>query len=100
MSNTISLVEGLAADGDTVAVPVEGGQYLFAVAGTFGGGTVQLKANIGPVEGVPINGAAYSADSGEIVWLPRCTVYLTMTGSTTPNVTAALSELSTRLERV
>ena len=97
--STTNIVEALAADGDTTAVQVEGGQYLIAVNGSFGGGTMQLKANVGVCSGVPITGAAYTAEGAEVVWLPPCTVFFSMSGSTTPVVNAAISELSTKLER-
>lgn len=99
MTNTIPLTTALSANGDTAAVQVEGGQYLLALGGAFGGGTVQVKVNIGNVAGAPVNGAAYTAATAEIIWLPRCTVYLTLSGATAPNINAAMAELSTRLEK-
>jgi hypothetical protein len=95
---TKTLAVALSADGNTASVQVEGGQYLIAVNGTFGGGTLQLKANIGPVAGVPITGAAYTAEGAEVVWLPACTVFFTLSGATTPSVNAAIAELSTKID--
>lgn len=99
MANTINLAQGLTADGDSVAVPIEGGQYLFAVSGAFGGGTVQIKVNVGAATGVPITGAAYTEAGAEVVWLPRCTVFVTLSDAVDASVNASLAELATRLER-
>ena len=97
--STKNMAVALAADGDTVAVQIEGGQYLLAVNGSFGGGTMQLKVNVGACVGVPVTGAAYTAEGAEVVWLPPCTAFFTLSGATAPVINAAISELSTKLDR-
>ena len=97
--NTVILADGLSADGTTASQPVQGGQYFFAVGGDLGGGTVDLLVSIGNTL-APVTGSAVTAEGTVIVWLPRCTVQTRVAGSTDPNINAALSELSTRLERV
>jgi len=96
--STKVIAQSIVADGDTVAVPVESGQYFLALSGSFGGGTAQLKVNVGPAVDTPITGASYTVSTGEVIWLPDCTVYVTMSGSTTPSVSVALARLSTRLD--
>lgn len=91
-------IANVTADGDSAAVQVTAGQYLIAVGGSFGGGTVQVKVNVGNAVGVPITGAAYTAAAAEVIWLPSCTVFVTTTGSTTPDINVSVAELSTQLD--
>lgn len=96
--STKNIVSGLTADGDTTAVQVQAGQYMIARNGAFGGGTLQVKANIGACAAVPITGAAYTDAGAEVIWLPTCTVFCTLSGATAPNVNVAIAELSTKLD--
>lgn len=92
---TTPIATNMTTNGDSAAVQVQAGRYLFAVGGTFDTATITFKVNIGPAVGVPISGMAYTAENGEIVWLPDCTAYVTLSsvGAAT-NVSAALAPVS------
>lgn len=96
---TKTLADSVTSDGGTDPVSIPCGQYLLALSGEFGGATVQLHVNIGKATAVPITDAAYTAPSGEVVWLPNCTAYVvTTSASASTNVTVAIAELSTALD--
>ena len=94
---TLILTNGLTADGDSAGVQVQAGQYLFAASGTFGGGTLKLMVSIGPDVVAPISEIAYIAADSDIVWLPNCVVHVNLSGATSPNVAAALAEVSAKV---
>jgi len=75
---TFVITQNQKVNGDTQSVPIQAGRYLFAVGGVFDGATVTFKLNIGPATGVPVAGMAYTAPIAEIVWLPACTAFITV----------------------
>jgi hypothetical protein len=98
--STKIVAQKLSGDGDSVPVQIEAGQYMIAVGGEFGLGTVQLRINIGPARAVPIDGAEYDEPKAEVIWLPSCTLYVTLSGAlTAADVNVALAELSTSFDR-
>ncbi len=66
---------------------------MIAVGGDFGGAAVQLKINMGPVRGAPIDGATYTAAKAELVILPACTLFATISGGTGHSIDLALASL-------
>lgn len=95
---TTVITENQTANGDSDTVPVESGQYLIAAGGVFDGGSVQINVNIGPATGVPVDGAVYTEPKAEVIWLPDCTVFATLTGATSPNVSIVVSPLVTQFK--
>ena len=92
--STITIVDGLVADGDSAAVQILAGRYMFAAGGAFGGGTLTFNVNIGPAIGVPVTDMSYTAPGAEIVWLPACTAFVTLVDSTSADINVALSAVT------
>lgn len=78
---TKNIATNVTANGDTTEVPVVAGQYMLAVGGTFDGASVAIKISVGAATGVPITGAVYTAPGAEIIWLPSCTMYMTVSSA-------------------
>lgn len=78
---TTTIATNVSADGDTNAVKVQQGRYLFALSGEFDGATVDFKVNIGVAESCPVQDMSYTASNAVVVWLPNCTVFATVSSA-------------------
>lgn len=98
---TQAIATDITTDGDTdLSEQIQEGQYFFGVSGDFDGATVELFANIGPAREVPILDISYTSPGSDIIWLPRCTMFLRVNGAgASTDINAAMSEVSTKLDR-
>jgi len=98
MTSTVVVATKVQQNTSSKPVTVEPGQYMLAVGGSFGSGTAQIWAQIGPDVVAPITDAAYTQPSAEVIWLPRCSIFVEVAGATAPNISVALGKLSTTLD--
>lgn len=90
----------LSADGSTPSYPWVGGLGTFAVAGTFGSGTVKLQASLD-------NGTTWIDVGTDVTFtatgmanfhLPVCHVRVNLSGATSPNISTWLTDTLNRVE--
>lgn len=90
----------VTGNGDSPLSPqIQAAQWLLGMSGNFDGATVELFVNYGRAAEVPI-GISYTAPDSDILWLPRCTAFVRVTGAG-PNtdVQVAVGELSSEFHR-
>ena len=85
----------LSADGNTISVLWAGGEGTYSASGTFGGGTTRLMVSMddgatffsaGPEGELTISGIRSFS-------IPECTLRVSLTGATSPNLTISLDSV-------
>lgn len=93
-------VASVTGNGDSpISSQLPKGQFLLGMSGDFDGATVEFFVNYGLAAEVPI-GISYTAPDSDILWLPRCTAFVRVSGAG-PNtdVQVAVGELSSEFHR-
>ena len=85
----------LTADGDTAVMNFPGGTLFFGGTGTFGSGSVILKASFdGGTTFITVPNSAFTTEGVYSASLPNCAVKLTLYGATSPSLSLVLARFS------
>lgn len=100
MATTRVIAKDITTDGDTpLSQPIPPGQYMIACTGTPDGATAEVFVNIGVATEAPL-GISYTQPSTDIVWLPRCTAFVRVSGAgPATDLNCVISECSTQFHR-
>lgn len=90
MADTLNLLAGATANGAGNTFTWNGGNGLYLVEGTFGGGTCTLQCSLDGTTWVSVGSdGELTADGAVGFWLPPCSIRANLAGATAPNLNAS-----------
>jgi len=78
------------SNGSTNAASVSTGNHTITITGTFGSGTASIEASFDGTNWVAIPSSSVTAASMFNIYTYACNLRLTVTGATSPDITATI----------